>query len=84
MFPAFHTNLGLGGTLDSALFGIAQLLFDIAGLLWYVLLWIIKLATELNMLKSAAGAVDKIVGIVAQPISVAGIPLFLAWQSPQL
>ena len=77
MFPAFHTNLGLGGTLDSALFGIAQLLFDIAGLLWYVLLWIIKLATELNMLKSAAGAVDKIVGIVAQPIVGSGHSVIL-------
>jgi hypothetical protein len=58
----------LGGVLDSALFGVAQLLFDVAGLLWYALLWIIKLATELNMLKSAASVVDKIVGDVAQPI----------------
>ena len=67
-FPSFHTNFGLGISLNPVMMGLASFFFQIAGVIWYILLALVKLATEGDILNSAAKTLDGIFHDVAKPI----------------
>lgn len=57
-FPAFHTNYGIGDTFTSAIMALAQIFANLADGIWFVLLWVVKLATDTNIISSATKGID--------------------------
>ena len=64
VFPTFHTNYGIADAFTSALMDLAQILFNTADLIWYIILWVVKIATDANLIASATGGIDKVAGAV--------------------
>ena len=65
----FHTNYGFTPGINSMLTGIASIMFGIASVMWSILLWIIKFATDTNIIHGLASSVNQVAGSLFSVIS---------------
>src|SRR5579875_2020432 len=71
-FPSFHTQFGISDAFSSALMAGAQVLVALASVVWYVVLWLVQVATQTDLLASAERVVDQGFADVANPLLGSG------------
>lgn len=60
-FTPFHTNYGIGFSMNAILTGLAQILFQIAAGIWLLLLLVVQFASTTNLVNAAAGKINGVV-----------------------
>lgn len=67
-FPSLHTQYGGVPGITQALTAISSFFFDIAGAIWSIILWIVKISTDTTLVKSAADHMNSYVAALFQTL----------------
>ena len=59
--PSIHSNYGIAPGMNELLTGLASIFFSVGSVMWEILLWVIRFATDTNIVQSLAGEVNKVV-----------------------
>ena len=58
---SLHSNYGIAPGMNELLTGLASIFFSIGSVMWEILLWVIRFATDTNLIASLAGKINKVV-----------------------